>query len=131
MKAASSLVRNEIVPTRSSGTSGRLIAWSAATATNSSSILARARARLTHQRSRGAGKTRGDGIHGDAVSGKIACQRSREPDDTALAGDIMRKAGNHRAERTRGHVDHAAPFSRPHAGHERGSDQEGAVEIDG
>src|SRR5262249_27584281 len=103
MKAASSLVRKEIVPIRYSGTSGRLIAWSAATATNSSSIPAKPRRGL----------------------------RASVPGVRALAGDIMRKAGNHRAECTRGHVDHAAPFSRPHAGHERGSDQEGAVEIDG
>src|SRR5262249_47302849 len=41
MKAASSLVRNETVPTRSSGTSPRLIACMAATEAYSSSMLAR------------------------------------------------------------------------------------------
>ena len=41
MNAASSLVRNETVPTRSSGTSTRLIACICATLSNSSSMLLR------------------------------------------------------------------------------------------
>ena len=41
MKAASSLVRNDMVPTRSSGTSPRLIACMVATEANSSSMLER------------------------------------------------------------------------------------------
>src|SRR6202051_5166093 len=41
MKAASSLVRNDSVPTRSSGTSMRLIACRPATAVNSSSMVAK------------------------------------------------------------------------------------------
>jgi len=41
MKAASSLVRNDSAPTRSSGNSGRLIACSVATALNSSSMVAK------------------------------------------------------------------------------------------
>ena len=40
MKAASSLVRNDTVPTRSAGTSGRLIACMEAASANSSSMLA-------------------------------------------------------------------------------------------
>ena len=70
-----------------------------------------------------------DGVDGDAVAGEIGGQRAGEADDAAFAGDVMGKAGDHRAERGRRHVDHAAPLARAHAGHEGGGDQEGAVEI--
>ena len=78
MKAASSLVRNASAPTRSSGTSMRLIACRPATAVNSSSMVAKP------------GRALRTSVPGERVSpGAIALTIGRdiagETDDAAFA----------------------------------------------
>src|SRR5712691_271777 len=67
-----------------------------------------------HESARRTGKAWRDCIDGDAVTGKIASQCAREPNNAAFARDVVRKAGHDRAQRARCHVDDAAPLAGTH-----------------
>src|SRR5262249_54964801 len=128
MKAASSLVRNDTAPTRSSGTSTRLIACICATASNSSSMVLKP--------GRGARtKVPGERVSPGAIAFTVipsearSVASAREPDDAAFASNIMRETGDHRPERTGGHVHHASPLARAHARYESRCHEKRAVEI--
>jgi hypothetical protein len=93
MKAESSLVRNDKAPTRSLGTSRRLMACALAASANSSSMLANP--------ARGGRES----VPGDRVRpGEIALisefrgQSARKPNDTAFARDIVREPTHDCAE---------------------------------
>ena len=131
MKAASSLVRND---NSADQIVRHLDALDRLQARDRGEFVVhggKARPRLARERSRRTCQPRRDGVHRDAVGGDVAGKPAGEADDAAFAGDVMRKAGGHRAERARRHAHHAAPFARPHARHEGGGDEKGAVEIDG
>ena len=125
MKAASSLVRNDSVPIRSSGTRPRLIGrrLEFVAGRGAGPPPASAGAGRAHQAGR-------NGIDCDAVLAELARERAREADDAALAGDVVGEAREIGEEGIGRHVDDPSPASPPHAGGERLDGEELRIEID-
>jgi hypothetical protein len=82
-------------------------------------------------RARAPGQAGRDRVDRDTAGPEFHRQRAGESDHRALAGDVGDEPGARRLpHRVGGHVDDAAEATIGHAGHERGAQLEGGLDVD-